>query len=162
MQPAECIRDRIYNVSKAHRRATTHRATELFPQLANLRYHCLIAPRAAPCLRARKSSAFSPNLNFSDEVSLTFPPLEHLRYAFVAPAVWFMAENLCEKAIKVMQLFSDKLKVSHNQAGEHVKLMSVWFTWCAGSPSLSLRVVALQRACLAFRDALNCLMFSQM
>ena len=27
---------------------------------------------------------------------LTFPALEHLRYAFVAPAVWFMAKNLLE------------------------------------------------------------------
>lgn len=28
---------------------------------------------------------------------LTFPPLEHLRYALVAPAVWFMAKTSAKK-----------------------------------------------------------------
>lgn len=33
--------------------------------------------------------------------SLTFPPLEHLRYAFVAPAVWFMARTYLRESKKV-------------------------------------------------------------
>lgn len=31
------------------------------------------------------------------KVFLTFPALEHLRYAFVAPAVWFMAKMSANK-----------------------------------------------------------------
>lgn len=46
-------------------------------------------------------SARAPPAATVTRASLTFPPLEHLRYAFVAPAVWFMAGNDLRESDKV-------------------------------------------------------------
>lgn len=83
--------------------------------------------------------------------SLTFPPLEHLRYALVAPAVWFMVRTSAKQWHKV----TDGLEVEA-ESWEQAMCRSHWVFALPGEPGCRFWFIGFQRTCSAFRGAFNC------
>lgn len=75
--------------------------------------------QAEPTLLRARTGLSNSTSNAQKHFSLTFPPLEHLRYAFVAPAVWFMAGNYLRESNKVWA--AAKRENAHADQG--------WVTW---------------------------------
>ncbi len=103
---------------------------------------------------AHESSVFSPksqllNLNKSYLSSLGAPAIR-----ICGSCRLVHGENFCERAIKLAQggVFSRQAQSwSHIQADKHRKLISVWFTWRADSPS-SLLLVTVRKCLVGYSE----------